>query len=198
MWIRCDGKKNMHWLFTLVLLNRGKYFEAKSISKDTSGQVLSTNPVFRREILIFSSKVGVPHGESFSFFKQGALFFSTARRPVYCGGQGWDGQWRKIKGRTFNESVSSHQRRKASEDNSDLSTEEVVYFHSHIEKLVYEQSKKKIIVIHICIYKHVSTYDLFWKAIAWLKYGTNGDNFLFFMAETQKYLEVALTKQFMK
>ena len=72
----------------LHLFLRGKYFEAMSIFKDTSGQALSTNPVFRRETLIFFSKVSMPHGESFSFFKQEALFFPTARGPVCCGGQG--------------------------------------------------------------------------------------------------------------
>ena len=136
--IRCeyDVMESRIFTYCLHLFLRGKYFKAKSIFKDTSGQALSTNPVFRRESLIFSSKVSMPHGESFSFFKQGALFFSTTRWPVYCGGQGWDGRWRKVKGRTFNESLGSHQRRKASEDNSDLSTEEVVYFHFQIiEKL---------------------------------------------------------------
>ena len=72
----------------LHLFLRGEYIEAKSIFKDTSGQALSTNPVFRRETLIFFSKVSMPHGESFSFFKQEALFFPTARGPVCCGGQG--------------------------------------------------------------------------------------------------------------
>ena len=102
--------------------------------------MLSTNPVFRRGTLTFSLKVS--EEMSFFFFRQRALFFFTARGPVCCGGQGWDRRWRKVKGRTFHESLGSHQRRKASEDSSDLPTKEVVSFiHQMLRNLVMNRPK---------------------------------------------------------